>query len=374
MTYHQETMIIHPHLTTLKDCKDSNCDLVGKEIALLEKGVDGIVLNSFQGVIITTMLSLTKAGDHVIASDGLPPRIFSIIENVFGLLGIETTIFDKEASLDNIKDQIKDNTKLMLIPSINMPELDVSDIKEYAKLCQEMQIPLIVDNTLATPYIIKPIEHGANIVIENTNPYIGANRDLSAGVLVDGGNFDWAASPRFRTLTSADPNIEEINFYEKYQERAFIEKAAYLGKRRLGYKLRESVMQDIALRIETLDIRLKKISSTAIELANYLSFHPKVEKVFYPLAPSQKHIARDLQYLKTGGAGYINLLVKGANSNNQKVIDNLKIVSVSDTTGTLTTTIPPIANHERLLPISIGLENIEDLKADFEQALDKIEE
>ncbi|WP_423363885.1 PLP-dependent transferase [Mycoplasma sp. P36-A1] len=373
MNYSKETLLIHPDLYAGNVCDLTN-DKLGCIVSKLEKGKAGVSLNSFQGAIITCMLSLVKTKDHILASNGLPSNVFAILENVFHSLGIETTVFDSEASQEGIKSQIKENTKLILIPSINLPSMEVSDMNMFSDICKEASIPLIIDNTLASPYIIKPIEHGANIVIQNTNPYIAANKELSAGIIVDACNFDWAATNKFETITHTDPNIDEINFYEVYKEKAFIAKAIFLANKRLGYNLRDEVKNKILLRIETLEIRMKKICSSSLELATYLSFHPKVDKVCYPLLPNQKHNARNLKYLNNGGAGYITLLLKGKESNHQQLIDSLDFIKVSTTTGNLETVIPPVNKGQRMIPISLGLENIQDIKNVFELALDKITE
>lgn len=358
-------------------------DILEKRLAAVEGGVGASVFASGTSAISSTFLTLFKAGDHIISSSSLYGGTFNLLNVTLPRLGISTSFVDAD-NIENFQNGIKSNTKAIYIESLGNPKLDVLDIEAISKVAQANNIPLIVDNTVATPVLLNPIKYGANIIIHSLTKYIGGQGTSLGGVVIDAGNFDWT-NGKFPEFTEPSKGYHGLKYSEALGEIAFIVKLRVEGLRDLGGALSPYNAFQIIQGLETLDVRIKQHSKNALEFAQWLESLEKVAWVNYPGLAENKYNYLANRYLPEGQSGIITLGLKGGFEAARKLSDNTELFSLLANIGDTKSLIihPASTTHQQLteeqqlyagvspdlIRLSIGLEDVEDLKEDFSQAL-----
>lgn len=356
---------------------------VEEKIAELEGGVGAMCTTSGQAATLLSILNICKAGDSIIST----PQIYGGTINLFSFtlqkLGIECIYVDRNSTDEEIKAAFKDNTKLVFGETIANPALKVFDIERFAKIAHDMGVPLIVDNTFATPILCKPIEFGADIVIHSTSKYMDGHALQVGGVIVDSGKFDWT-NGKFPELTDPDESYHGISYTESYGKMAYIIKARMQLMRDFGvYPAAHSAFL-LNLGLETLPVRMKQYCENAMAVAKYLQASPAVEEVFYPGLESDEDYGLAKKYLK-GCSGVISFVIKGGRAAAAKFMDSLHLASNEVHVADIRTCVlhPASETHRQLtdeqlvaaginagmVRFSVGLENVEDIIEDLDSAL-----
>jgi|TARA_B110000305_G_C19447181_1_gene645547 O-acetylhomoserine (thiol)-lyase len=361
-------------------------DVLEKRLASVEGGIGSVVTASGTAAISTALLVMLKSGDHIIASSSLYGGTFNLLNVTLPRFGITTTFVDS-SDPENFKKEIKENTKVFFVESLGNPKLDVLDLKIISKHAKSLKVPLIVDNTVATPALLNPIEHGANIVIHSLTKYINGNGTALGGAIIDAGTFDWS-SGKFPEFTNPSPGYHGLVYHDALGPAAFIAKVRIEGLRDLGGALSPFNAFQIIQGLETLDIRMKKHSENALCLAKWLENRKEVNWVNYPGLSSSNFNLLSKKYLPKGQSGLITFGVKGGFESAKTIADNTTVFSllanIGDTKSLIihpaSTTHQQLSNEDQaltgvtsdLIRLSIGLEDIEDLKNDLETAFSKI--
>lgn len=361
-------------------------DILEQRLATLEGGIGAVVTSSGTAATTTTLLTLLKAGDHVVASKSLYGGTYNLLSVTLPRLGISTTFVDPE-NLENFEDAVQNNTRAIFIESVGNPRLDVLDIAGISKIAQQKKVPLIVDNTVPSPALLRPIEHGANIVIHSLTKYISGNGTSLGGVIVDAGNFDWT-NGKFPEFTQPSPGYHGLVYSEALKEAAFIAKVRIEGLRDFGAALSPFNSFQILQGLETLSIRIQKHSENALRVAEWLKKQKEIAWVRYPgLQDDQyKHLAE--QYLPFGASGIVTFGIKGGFHAAKEFVDSVKLFSLLANFGDTKSLIihPASTTHQQLsaeeqqgagvsadlIRLSIGLEDVEDIIADLEGALKEV--
>ncbi|MBQ4116316.1 MAG: O-acetylhomoserine aminocarboxypropyltransferase/cysteine synthase [Clostridia bacterium] len=365
------------------------CDAIEKKIAALEGGVGAMLTASGQAASLLSILNLCNAGDSFIAAT----TIYGGTVNLFGVtlkkLGIECIWVDAEASEEELQKAFKPNTKAVFGETLANPALTVFDIEKFANVAHKNGVPLIVDNTFATPILCRPIEFGADIVVHSTTKYMDGHAVQGGGVIVDGGKFDWKASGKFPEFTEPDESYHGVVYTEAFGPMAYIIKARMQLMRDFGcYPAANSAFL-LNLGLETLAIRMKQYCEQGLTVAKYLETKSEVASVNYPGLESNKHYALGKKYLPLGTSGVISFSIKGGRKNAVKFMDSLNLASNVVHVADIRTCVlhPASATHRQLtdeqlvaagidggmIRLSVGLENVEDIIADLEQAFAKID-
>ncbi len=363
-------------------------DALEQKMALLEGGTAGMATSAGQAATLVTVLNICNAGDHVIAASNIYGGTFNLLSVTLARLGIETTFIDQDISAEEIVKLAKPNTKALFGETLGNPALSVLDIEKFAEAAKIMGVPLIVDNTLATPALCRPIEHGANIVIQSTTKYADGHASAVGGCVVEAGNFDWAASGKFPNLAAPDESYHGLNFYEKFGEAAFCTRLKAVLIRDFGCTMAPMNAYLTHQGLQTLPIRMERHSDNALALAMFLKDHPKVEFINYPGLEGDKYYELGKKYLPDGASGVLSFGVKGGRKAGEKFLENLELASIVVHVGDIRTSVlhPASTTHRQmtdqqqieaglspsLIRVSVGLENIDDIIADFEQALERI--
>lgn len=357
-------------------------DILEKRLAEIEGGLGGAVFASGTAAISSTFLTLFKAGDHVVSSSSLYGGTFTLLNVTLPRLGIDTSFVDAD-NVANFQDAIKENTKAIYIESLGNPKLDVLDIEAIAEVAKANGIPLIVDNTVATPALLNPIKHGANIVIHSLTKYIGGQGTSLGGIVIDAGTFDWT-NGKFPEFTEPSKGYHGLKYSEALGEIAFIVKLRLEGLRDFGAALSPYNAFQIIQGLETLEVRIKQHSKNALELAQWLEQQEQVAWVNYPGLASSKYNALSQKYLPKGQSGVVTFGLKGGYDAAQKFTDATELFSLLANIGDTKSLIihPASTTHQQLteeeqlsagvspdlIRLSVGLEDIEDLKNDLSQA------
>lgn len=361
-------------------------DILEQRLAKLEGGIGAVVTASGTAAISTALLTLLKAGDHIVASNSLYGGTYNLLNVTLPRLGITTTFVDP-SNPENFLNAAQENTRVFFAESLGNPKLDVLDLKAISKAAQTYKVPFIVDNTVATPFLLNPIEHGANIVIHSLTKYIGGNGTSLGGVIIDAGNFDWS-NGKFPEFTEPSAGYHGLKYYEVLGAASFIAKVRIEGLRDLGASLSPFNAFQIIQGLETLAIRIKKHSENALELAKWLQKRPEVAWVNYPGLISSKYYDLAQQYLPEGQSGIVTFGLKGGYESAKKVADETQFFSLLANIGDTKSLIihPASTTHQQLseeqqittgvtkdlIRLSVGLEDIEDLKADLESVFEKL--
>ena len=358
-----------------------------ERIAALEGGVGALATASGMAALTYTILGLAHAGDHVVAASTIYGGTFNLLKETLPRYGITTTFVDID-NLEEVESAIKDNTKLVLIETLGNPVINIPDIEKIAEIAHKHQIPLVADNTFATPYLINVFSHGVDISVHSATKFIGGHGTTIGGVIVDSGKFDWAASGKFPQLVEEDPSYHNISYTRDVGAAAFIVAARVQLLRDMGAALSPFNSFLLLQGLETLSLRVERHVQNAEKIVDFLVNHPKVEKVNYPkLADSPYHALAE-KYLPKGVGSIFTFHVKGGEAEARKVIDNLEIFSnlanVADAKSLVVH--PATTTHAQLsdsdleaagvtknqIRLSIGLENVDDLIEDLRLALEKI--
>ncbi len=363
-------------------------DILEQRLAALDGGIGAVVFASGTSAISTALLTLLKAGDHIVASSTLYGGTYNLLNVTLPRLGITTTFVDG-SNPQNFKKAVQENTRAVFIESIGNPKLDVLDIEAIAKVSEENKIPLIVDNTVATPYLLNPIEYGANIVVYSLTKFIGGQGNSLGGAIVDGGNFDWT-NGKFPEFTEPSKGYHGLVYSEALEAAAFIAKVRLEGLRDFGGALSPFNAFQIIQGLETLPIRIEKHSQNALELAKWLEDQEEVSWVDYPGLSSHETFENSQKYLSKGQSGVPTFGVKGGFEVAKTVVDNVKVFSLLANIGDTKSLIihPASTTHQQLteeqqlssgvtqdlIRLSVGIEDINDLKQDLKEAFNKVTE
>ena len=362
-------------------------DILEQRLAALEGGIAAVVTASGTSAIATSLLTLLKAGDHIVASSSLYGGTYNLLSVTLPRHGITTTFVDP-SDAENFKNAAQENTRAFFIESLGNPKLDVLDIEAISKEAKAYKVPLIVDNTVATPYLLNPIEHGANIVIHSLTKYINGNGTALGGVIIDAGTFDWA-NGKFPEFTEPSPGYHGLVYSEALEAAAFIAKIRIEGLRDYGAALSPFNAFQIIQGLETLEIRIKKHSENALALAKWLHQQEQVTWVNYPGLETSAYKSLADRYLPNGQSGLVTFGVKGGFDAAKKIADTTKLFSLLANIGDTKSLIihPASTTHQQLsdeaqestgvtkdlIRLSVGLEDIEDLKADLIEAFKAVD-
>ena len=361
-------------------------DAVERKVAELEGGVGALATSSGQAASLTAILTICKAGDHLVASSSIYGGTFNLLGVTLKRFGIDVTFVDQNAPSEELEKAFRPSTKCVFGETIANPALTVFDIERFAKLAHAHKVPLIVDNTFATPYLCRPFEWGADIVVHSTTKYLDGHAVQVGGMIVDSGNFDWT-SGNFPEFTEPDNSYHGTVYVRDFGKAAFIVKARAQIMRDLGCCQTAQGAFYVNLGIQTLPVRMERHCRNAEKVAAFLESHPKIEFVNYPgLASSPEH-ALAQKYLPKGAAGVISFSLKGGREAGARFIDSLKMITLEVHVADIRTCVlhPASSTHRQLtdeqlvdcgitpgmVRLSVGLEDPDDIIGDLEQAIAK---
>ncbi|GGF81404.1 O-acetylhomoserine aminocarboxypropyltransferase/cysteine synthase family protein [Wenyingzhuangia marina] len=355
-------------------------------LAAVEGGIGAVVFASGTSAIATGLMTLLKAGDHIVASSSLYGGTFTLLNVTLPRLGITTTFVDA-SNPEEFKAAVQDNTRAFFVESLGNPKLDVLDLEAIAEQAKAAEVPFIVDNTVASPALLNPIKHGANLVIHSLTKYIGGQGNSLGGAIVDAGTFNWA-NGKFPEFTEPSAGYHGLVYHEALGAAAFTFKLILEGLRDFGGALSPTNAFNIIQGLETLPVRIKQHSANALELATWLEEREEVAWVNYPGLKSSKYHDLAKKYLPNGQSGLLTFGLKGGYEAAKKFTDATEIFSLLANIGDTKSLIihPASTTHQQLseadqagagvtqdlIRLSVGLENIEDLKADIVQAFSKL--
>ncbi|HHW70210.1 MAG TPA: O-acetylhomoserine aminocarboxypropyltransferase/cysteine synthase [Clostridiales bacterium] len=364
------------------------CNAVEEKIAALEGGVGAMLTSSGQAATLISILNICSAGDSFISVSTIYGGTVNLFSVTLKKLGIECIWVDPNASEEEIQKAFKPNTKAIFGETLANPALTVFDIEKFANIAHRNGVPLIVDNTFATPILCRPMEFGADIVIHSTTKYMDGHAVQVGGVIVDSGNFDWTANDKFPEFTEPDESYHGVVYTREFGEMAYIIKARMQLMRDFGcYPAAHSAFL-LNLGLETLPIRMKQHCENALKVAQFLEKSDKILSVNYPGLESNEYHELAKKYLPLGTSGVISFIIKGGRDNAVKFIDSLKLISNVVHVADIRTCVlhPASSTHRQLtdeqlvaagidsgmIRLSVGLEHVDDIIADIEQALAKI--
>lgn len=358
-----------------------------QRVAALEGGVAGLAVASGAAAITYAFKNITRAGDHIVAAKTIYGGSYNLLAHTLPDYGITTTFVDPN-DLSNFENAIQENTKALFIESLGNPHSNIIDIEAVADIAHRHQIPLIVDNTFGTPYLIRPIEHGADIVVHSATKFIGGHGTSLGGVIVDSGKFDWATSGKFPQLTEPDASYHGIRFIDAAGAAAYATRIRAILLRDTGAAISPFNAFILLQGLETLSLRVERHVENALKVVEFLNRHPKVKKVNHPSLPEHPDHALYNRYFPHGGSSIFTIEVQGGQTEAHKFIDSLEIFSLLANVADVKSLVihPASTTHSQLneqelkeqeiypgtVRLSIGTEHIDDLLADLEQALDKI--
>ncbi len=362
-------------------------DVLEKRIAALEGGVGALAVASGAAAITYSILNITRAGDHIVAAKTIYGGTYDLLQHTLVPYGISTTFVDPSDTA-NFENAIQPNTKALFIETFGNPNGNVIDVDAVAAVAHAHQIPLIIDNTFATPFLFRPIEHGADIVVHSATKFIGGHGTTIGGVIIDSGNFDWKASGKFPQFTEPEASYHGIVFADACGPAAYIVRARATLLRDIGATLSPVSCFIFLQGLETLSLRVERHVENALKVVQYLSKHPKVAKVNHPSLPSHPDHVLYRRYFPNGGGSIFTFEIKGGQAEAFKFIDSLEIFSLLANVADVKSLVihPATTTHSQLteaeltdqgiyqstIRLSIGTEHIDDLIADLEQAFAKI--
>lgn len=362
---------------------NSTQDVFEKRIAALEGGVAGLAVASGAAAITYTIQALAKAGEHIVAQKTIYGGTSNLLAHTLPLYGIEATFVDAH-DLAEVEDAIQDNTKAIYIETLGNPNSDIPDIDAIAAIAHKHGLPLVIDNTFGTPYLIRPIEHGADVVVHSATKFIGGHGTTLGGVIVDGGTFDWAAGGRYPWISDPNPSYHGVKFTEAAGPAAFATYIRAILLRDTGATISPFAAFLLLQGVETLSLRLDRHAENTKKVVEYLSNHPQVEHVSHPSLPDHPDHALYEKYFPNGGASIFTFEIKGGQEAAFKFIDNLKIFSLLANVADVKSLVihPATTTHSQLtdeeladvgiknntIRLSIGTEHIDDIIADLDQA------
>jgi O-acetylhomoserine (thiol)-lyase len=360
-------------------------DVFEKRVAALEGGVAGLATASGQAAETLTLTTLASAGEEIISTTSLYGGTYNLFHYTFPRLGITVRFVDAD-DFDGLSKLINDKTRAIYTETLGNPKLDVSDIEQLASIAHAHGIPLVIDNTSASPALVRPIEWGADIVLNSATKFLGGHGTTIGGVIVDAGKFDWAASGRFKDFTEPDPSYHGLSYTEAFGPLAFILKARVQGLRDTGAALSPFSAFLLLQGIETLHLRLERHSENALAVARHLEQHPGVDWVNYPGLESSPYYERAQKYLPNGRGGLVTFGIKGGYDAGVTLINTLKLFSLLANIGDAKSLVihPASTTHlqlsveeqaatgvtPELVRLSVGIEDIRDILEDLDQAIE----
>lgn len=366
---------------------NSTQDVLEKRIAALEGGSAALALASGAAAITYTIQALAQAGDHVVAQKTIYGGSYNLLKHTLDKFGIETTFVDVH-DLAEVEAAIKSNTKAIFIETLGNPNSDIPDIDAVSEIAHKHGIPLAIDNTFGTPFFVRPIEHGADIVVHSATKFIGGHGTTLGGIIVDSGKFDWKKSGKFPLISGPNPSYHGVSFADAAGPAAFVTYIRAILLRDEGATLSPFNAFLLLQGTETLSLRLERHAENSRKVIEFLSKHPKVEKVNHPSLPEHPDHALYQKYFPNGGASIFTFQIKGGQKEAWTFIDNLKIFSLLANVADVKSLVihPATTTHSELnaeelkdqgifentIRLSIGTEHIDDIIADLSQAFDSI--
>jgi O-acetylhomoserine (thiol)-lyase len=360
-------------------------DVLEKRVAALEGGVAGLATASGQAAETLIITTLAAAGDEIVSTTSLYGGTYNLFHYTLPRLGITVRFVDAD-DFDGLRAAINEKTRAVYTETLGNPKLDIADIEKLAAIAHENGLPLVIDNTSASPALVRPIEWGADIVVNSATKFLGGHGTTIGGVIVDAGKFDWAASPRFKEFTEPDPSYHGLSYTAAFGPLAFILKARVQGLRDTGAALSPHSAFLLLQGIETLHLRLERHSQNALAVARHLEQHPGVEWVNYPGLESSPYHARAKKYLPNGEGALITFGIKGGYEAGKKLIDALELFSLVANIGDAKSLVihPASTTHQQLsvdeqaatgvtpelVRLSVGIEDIRDILADLDHAIE----
>ncbi len=363
---------------------NSTQDVFEKRIAALEGGVAALAVSSGAAAITYTIQNLAQAGDHIVAAKTIYGGTYNLLEHTLPQYGITTTFVDPDEE-GSFQSAIQDNTKAIFIETIGNPNASLIDIEKVAEIAHANKIPLVVDSTFATPFLVRPFEYGADIVVHSATKFIGGHGTTIGGVIVDSGKFDWEASGKFPSLTEPNPSYHGLSFTKAVGAAAFVTKIRAILLRDMGATLSPIHAFIFLQGLETLSLRVERHVENTIKIVEFLSRHPKIVKINHPSLPGNPYHSLYQKYFPNGGASIFTIEVEGGAKEAQAFIDKLEIFSLLANVADVKSLVihPASTTHSQMteaellnsgikpntVRLSIGTEHIDDLIADLSQAL-----
>ena len=360
---------------------NSTQDVLEKRISALEGGTAALALASGAAAITYTIEALAANGGHIVAQQTIYGGTYNLLAHTLPQYGVETTFVDAH-NLSEVEGAIKDNTRAIYLETLGNPNSDIPDIDAIAKIAHKHGLPLVIDNTFGTPYLIRPIEHGADIVVHSATKFLGGHGTTLGGIIVEAGKFDWKASGKYANIADPNPSYHGVSFYDAVGPAAFVTYIRAILLRDTGATISPFNAFLLLQGVETLSLRLERHAENTKKVVQFLSKHPQVEKVNHPCLPKHQDHALYKKYFPNGGASIFTFEIKGGQKEAWKFIDNLKIFSllanVADVKSLVihpaTTTHSQLSEEELLeqgikqntIRLSIGTEHIDDILADLE--------
>ena len=358
-------------------------DVAEKRIAALEGGTAALLLASGQAAETIAILNIAEAGDHIVSSSTIYGGTYNLFKYTLPKLGITTTFVEDQDDLAAWAAAVQPNTKLFFAETIGNPKVSILDIRGVADVAHEAGVPLLVDNTVATPYLIRPLEHGADIIIHSATKFLAGHGTVVAGAIVDGGKFEWSKSDKFPGLTTPDPSYHGVNYSAALGDGiAYIIKARVQLLRDLGAAISPNSAFQLIQGIETLSLRIERHVENAKKVAEWLNAHPQVESVNYAALPTSPWFEAAKKYAPKGPGAIVSFEIKGGVTAGSQFVDSLELFSHVANIGDVRSLVihPASTTHSQLSPaeqltagvtpglvrLSVGLESIEDLLADLE--------
>lgn len=357
------------------------------KITQLEGGIGAIATASGQAANVLAITNICKAGDHIIASSEVYGGTYSFLFNTIKRYGVEATFVNPDASEEDILKEFKPNTKAIFGETIGNPGLNILDFDKFASIARKKDVPFIVDNTLATPYLCNPLKLGANVVTHSATKYIDGHATSIGGVVIDGGNYNWN-NGKFPDFINPDPSYNGVSYLKDFGKAAYITKARAQLLRDIGYCLSPFNAFLFNLGLETLHLRMKQHSNNALNLAKFLKKHDKVNWVVYPGLEDNDNYEKFKKYFEYGASGVLTFGIKGGTKAVKTFVKNLKLAALVVHVGDARTSVlhPATSTHAQLteeqqksagitpdmIRVSVGIEDSEDIIADFDQALKTI--
>ncbi len=366
---------------------NSTQDVLEQRIAKLEGGVAALAVASGAAAITYALLSLTKAGDHIVSAKQIYGGSYNLLAHTLADYGVTTTFVDADHP-ENFKEALQDNTKVVFLESLGNPHSSIANFEEVAKIAHDHKIPVVVDSTFSTPFLFRPIEHGADIVVHSATKFIGGHGTSLGGIIVDSGKFDWVASGKFPQLTTPDASYHGVVFTDAAGAAAYVTRIRAIYLRDTGAAISPFNAFLLLQGLETLSLRVERHVENALKVVEFLSQHPKVRKVNHPSLPDSPYHDLYNKYYPKGAGSIFTFEIEGEEKDAQTFIDHLEIFSllanVADVKSLVihpgTTTHQQLTSEEQVsqgiypqtIRLSIGTENIDDILFDLEEALKQI--
>lgn len=368
-------------------------DALEQKMALLEGGTAGMAASSGQSANLIAILNICEAGDHILSGTNIYGGTYNLMNVTLRKLGIDVEFFDQDMPLEDIVKLAKPNTKLLFGETLGNPALSVLDLEKFAAAAAAMKVPFMVDNTLATPALCRPIEYGANIVTHSTTKFCDGHGTSIGGCVIEGGNFDWTVrnedgSLKFPSMAAPDESYHGLNFYEKFGKAAFCTRLKAVLVRDLGCTMAPMNAYLTHQGLQTLDVRMERHVKNAKAVAEFLNQHDMVDWIIYPGLEGDRYYDLAKKYMPKGASAVLSFGVKGGRAAGEKFLENLELCSIVVHVGDIHTSVlhPASTTHRQLseeaqlaagidpglIRLSVGLEDVNDIIADLDQALNKV--